>query len=151
MASRIKALCISFALIAGYASTVAAQTPRLVEPVQAVQLAAATRPYGFSGVFSLTVRSISTRGAFTFLNSELDERDIRNLSVAIPAKTVQKLQTQYGPVEAAFLGKTILVSGVAKQVPVSLLHDGKRTISSFLQTTVRASDPKKIRFVAGGS
>lgn len=142
---------ILFALAAAYASTAAAQTPRFISPAEAVQWAAASRPYGKSGAFSLRVQSISTRGELTFLNSELDQRDTRNLSIALPANVVQKLETQYGPLSTAFIGKSISVNGVAKQIPVTLMRDGERTVTFYLQTEVRASDPKKIQFVADES
>jgi hypothetical protein len=116
-----------------------------IKPAEAVQQAAAAAPAGVSGVFPLTVQATGSQDGFIYLNSELDYRDQRNLSIALTAKAAQQLQAQLGSSpEVALKGHRIIVSGVAKRVTIRLSQDGKPTDKYYYQTHVLASDARQI-------
>ena len=145
------ALSLAFAL-AGCATTSPTSTSaQWIQPVQAVQLAAAAAPRGVSGVFALRVQATGSQDGFTYLNSELDYRDQRNLTIAITPSAAQQLEEKLGaPPIAALKGKLILVSGVAVRTKIVFLADGKPTDKYYYQTHVRVTDAKQIELQQGG-
>ncbi len=121
-----------------------------IKPVQAVQLAADAAPDGVPGTFAMRVQATGTQSGFIYLNSELDYRDQRNLTISVTADAARKLQDQLGAsAMIALKGKDILVTGAATRVKIVFYADGKLTDKYYYQTHVRVSDPKQIR-VAGG-
>jgi len=144
---KIKALALSFVLLiaSGCATTSTLGQSQWIQPAQAVQLAAEAAPNGVSGVFALRVQATGTQDDFTYLNSELDYRDQRNLTIAIAPTAARQLETQLGanPL-VALKGKRILVNGVATRAKIVFLSDGKPTDKYYYQTHVRVTDPKQI-------
>lgn len=121
-----------------------------IKPADAVQQAAGAAPAGVSGVFSLTVQATGSQDGFIYLNSELDYRDQRNLSIALTAKAAKQLQAQLGASpEVALKGHQIIVSGIAKRVTIRLSHDGKPTDKYYYQTHVLVSDARQIQLAGG--
>ncbi|WP_174273181.1 hypothetical protein [Sphingomonas bacterium] len=98
---------------------------------------AASQPQGVTGTFGLTVRAVGEQGGVFYLNSELDYRDQRNLSIAIPADLYADLAARLGgsPREK-LLGKHIEVTGVARRVTIFFLANGRRTDKYYYQTHI---------------
>ena len=125
------AIAIFLALIALSAET-AAQAPVVtpIVPIEAVQLAAAAAPdNGVQGTFLISVKaSGDDKKRNLFLNSELDYRDQRNLTVAIERSAVAELEAKYGGnLKTYFIGKQILVTGIARRVTI---YFGKPRVSA---------------------
>jgi len=102
-----------------------------IAPAEAVQLAAAAAPdHGVDGTFLITVKATGEdkKRKRLFLNSELDYRDQRNLTVVIEQSAISGLEATYGKeLENYFIGKQVLVSGTAKRVTI---YFGKPRISA---------------------
>ena len=114
--------------------------------MQAVQLAAEAAPDGVSGVFALQVKGTGTQDGFTYLNSELDYRDQRCLTIAISPGVAKQLETRFGaPVIVALKGRRILVDGIAARTRVDFITDDRPTGKYYYQTHVRVTNPEQIR------
>ncbi len=119
-------------LLAASASTFA-QTAVLppISPAEAVQMAAAVAPdHGIQGTFLVTVKASGEdkRRNQIFLNSELDYRDQRNLTVVLEPSAIPELEAKFGKdLKRYFIGKQILVTGTATRVTIIF---GKPRVSS---------------------
>jgi hypothetical protein len=128
-------------LLASCASHAPQRTQLRLTPAQAV-INAAEMPAGVSGVFEMVVRSTGREGGKLFLNSELDYRDPRNLTIDISPSVEQALQARLGaPVEAAVARRTIAVRGTARKIKTNFTIDGRPSGKYYFQThlTVRSA------------
>jgi hypothetical protein len=102
-----------------------------IAPAEAVQLAAAAAPdQGVQGSFLVTVKASGEdkRRKRIYLNSELDYRDQRNLTVEIEQSAISGLEAKYGKdLKTYFIGKQILVAGTARRVTI---YFGKPRVSA---------------------
>lgn len=152
----MKGLGLLCALLAGCASAPRnAAAPQndasRIEPARAVQLAAAAAPLAVSGVFAVHVQASGSQHGVTYLNSERDYRDQRNLSVAIAPNVAEQLEMRYGkPPGEFFKDKDILVTGAARRVTIWFFSGGARTDKYYYQTHVRVTDLDQIRLATRG-
>lgn len=145
---KVKSLALSlvFLIASGCASTSPAPgQSRWLQPTQAIQLAAEAAPGGVRGVFALQVQATGTQDGYTYLNSELDYRDQRNLTIEIAPGAAGQLETRLGahPL-VALKGKRILVNGVAARTKILFFADGKPTDKYYYQTHIQVTDPTQI-------
>lgn len=119
-------------------------------PYDAIQRAAAAAPDAAPGPFVLTIRAAGRQGGLTYLNSELDYRDQRNLTVAIPANVERALRQRLGGAsDAALIGKTIVVHGEARRIKIRFNCRGVPTESYYYQTHVTLADAQQLEVVIG--
>lgn len=62
-------------------------------PEQAIHRAAEAAPSGVPGIYAMRVQATGRRGDRIFLNSELDYRDQRNLSIALLPQAWKAFET----------------------------------------------------------
>jgi hypothetical protein len=111
----------------------------VIKPTDAVMRAAEAGLNGrrVQGVFEMIVMATGQQDSMSYLNSELDYRDQRNLTVAILPSAAAALKERYGP---GFLseikGKRIRVSGAAQRVTIWFYANGTRTEKYYFQTHV---------------
>lgn len=125
-----------------------------IAPAEAIQQAAAAAPGGgVEGTFVLTVRAsgVDKRRRTVYLNSELDYRDQRNVTVDLEPPAFAGLQARYGKdLEKAFIGKQILVTGTARRVTIYFgtlrfsKVTGKPLNKYYFQTHVRVLDADQV-------
>jgi hypothetical protein len=116
-----------------------ADTMRIIE--QAAEVA----PYGVKGNFSFTIKAAAKPGEIVYLNTELDYRDRRCITIALSPKVASHIEQQYGvTAQEYYLGKKIQVNGTAKQVKIWFFERGKRTDKYYYQTHIRIIRPKQI-------
>jgi PBP1b-binding outer membrane lipoprotein LpoB len=84
-------LIISLLLILTACNNYSKKTEQYISPIRAVELAAIAAPETYSGVFEMTVQAGKSRERMTFLNSELDYRDQRNLTIALRPAAMKQL------------------------------------------------------------
>jgi hypothetical protein len=150
--SFLPALLLSFALCAPAMAQVVSIPP--LSPVEAIQLAAAAAPdHEIQGTFLITVKATGDEKKpkkKIFLNSELDYRDQRNLTVAIEQSAISGLEARYGKdFKAYFVGKQILVSGAARRVTIifgkpRVSPNGNLRNKYYFQTHVSVVDADQI-------
>jgi hypothetical protein len=121
-------------LLASCAAHASHVTQLRLTPAQAV-INAAEMPAGVSGVFERVVRSTGREGGNLFLNSELDYRDPRNLTIVVSPPVEQALENRLGaPVESAVARRTIAVRGTARKIKVVFMSDGRPSGKYYFQT-----------------
>lgn len=94
----------------------------------------------------MEVRAAGRQYGRLFLNSELDYRDQRNLTIAIPEGIAQGWADYLGGDPASILiGKKIRVTGTAERVTIWFYSEGIRTGNYYFQTHVRISSVSQIK------
>lgn len=117
-----------------------------MSPMAAVMEAAAKFPGGVNGDFLLTVRASGADGRNVYLNSELDYRDQRNLTVTIPLQVAVELARQLGAEPGiALKGRQLLVRGEARRTTIQFNCGPVATDKYYFQTHVLITDPAQIR------
>lgn len=141
---------LALAFFAGCASTPTAphaadSETSWISPRQAVLMAADAAPGGVDGTFALHVQATGTQSGRTYLNSELDYRDQRNLTVAITPEAARQLTQRLGehPL-VALKGKDILVRGAAVRTTIWFFANGRVTDKYYFQTHVNVTDADQI-------
>ncbi|MES2127012.1 MAG: hypothetical protein V4463_07045 [Pseudomonadota bacterium] len=118
----------------------AAQDAAPITPYEAVKQAASKPVAGVNGVFEVHVLSSAEQHGYVLLNSEPAMRDARNLTISLSPDVAFQLEHQLGGnPRYALKGKTLMVTGVARQVTTHRSH-GERH-----QTVVAVTDPAQIR------
>ncbi|MDO6692688.1 hypothetical protein Q4574_05305 [Aliiglaciecola sp. 3_MG-2023] len=134
-------------LFAGCSTTPVLKTS---DTVQIIKNAADSAPDGVQGVYTFTIQATgSQRGDNRiFLNTEIDYRDQRNITIALSFNAVKELiaATQQSP-EDYFKGKTIQVTGEAKRVKIHFTTMGRRTGKYYYQTHIKVTDASQIMVV----
>lgn len=98
---------------------------------------AAERP--ISGTFAFEVRGAGRRDERLYLNSEVDYRDWKCLTISVPDRIAEQLATKLGGDPAVVLrGKRIRVTGTAARVKIIFVgNEGNPTGAFYYQTHVR--------------
>jgi len=106
-------------------------------PKDAVFMAADAAPKPVPGIFVMTVRATGRQDGNIYLNSELDYRDQRNLSIEICPPAFDGLQAHFGSEpDKFFLDKRIAVTGQARRVKIHFMVNGAPSDKYYYQTHV---------------
>ncbi|HEU5019901.1 MAG TPA: hypothetical protein VFT69_18230 [Pseudolabrys sp.] len=119
--------------------------PGWIAPAEAIQRAAEAAPSGVPGIFAMHVQATGTQDGYAYLNSELDYRDQRNLTVAISPNAAKAMEAKLGvsPLDY-YKGKDILVHGSAYRTKISITMGHRYTGKYYYQTHVRVADPAQV-------
>ncbi len=103
---------------------------------------------GVKGVFHLPIKASGVKREFTYLNTEDDYRDRRNITIAIYPQVTSAFIKQYGTTpETYFINKTIEVTGEAKRVKIYFNSNGKYSGKYYFQTHIDVSSLQQIKIV----
>ena len=134
-----------------WAVALAAAQPPTPEmgPRDAIFAAADAAPVPISALFVMPVKASGRDDGRVYLNSELDYRDQRCLTVRIEPEAVAWFEQSFGmPPEEYFVGKSIRVRGMARRERIDFLgSNGRPSGLYYYQTHVRVSDPAQIETV----
>ncbi|MGB3727416.1 MAG: hypothetical protein WA981_16820 [Glaciecola sp.] len=110
--------------------------------------AANAAPSKVYGKFLFKIQATGEQREIVYLNTELDYRDQRNITIALHPKILPQLEAKYGdsPTEV-FIGKSIYVKGYAQRVRIGLFSEGRATGKYYFQTHIPISDISKIEIV----
>lgn len=119
--------------------------PGWITPAEAIQRAADAAPRGVPGIFAMHVQATGTQDGYAYLNSELDYRDQRNLTIAVSPGAARAMAAKLGmsPLEY-YKGKDILVHGSAYRTKIGITFGHRYTGKYYYQTHVRVADPAQI-------
>lgn len=114
-----------------------------------IRNAAESAPKGVKGEYLLSIKGTGKQGPVVYLNTELDYRDQRNVTVALHPNIIPQLKSQYGVTpEAFFTGKTILVKGHAQRVRIDFLDATQKPSEKYyFQTHIRISNIAQIEII----
>jgi len=116
---------------------------RLIEQV------AENAPKGVIGTFQIPIKSFGNQGRMAYLNSELDYRDQRNITLAITPKAIKELKSKYGEnYQTLFINKSLKVKGMAKRVKIFFISNGKITKKYYYQTHIRIDTGTQIQVLS---
>ncbi|MFC4728151.1 hypothetical protein [Coralloluteibacterium thermophilus] len=120
-----------------------------ITPYDAIQLAAAAAPGGVPGTFDMRIQAAGSQGGNTYLNTEHDYRDQRNLTLALPPGITQELEARLGAdPKTALLGKRLRVTGEARRITIWFFDgEGRPTGKYYYQTHVLVSGADQIEVV----
>lgn len=121
------------------------ETTNLITPEAAIIRAANAAPEGVPGTFLMLVQATGTERGRVFLNSQLDYRDQRNLTIALTPQAHRQLAERLGadPM-VALKGKQIVVRGTAVRTRIDLLANGRPTGKYYYQTHVHVTDATQL-------
>jgi hypothetical protein len=112
-----------------------ASVARLLKASEAI--AAAEAHGGVEGLFEFEVKGAGRRGDIVYLNSELDYRDEKCLTISIPGAIVGELEANLGgDLGLVLKGKTVRVRGMARRIQVWFYANGRKTDRFYFQTQV---------------
>jgi hypothetical protein len=138
-------ICLLFILSA---CTNYSKKAKYISPIKAIELAAISAPETHSGVFEMIVKAGKSRDSMIFLNSELDYRDQRNLTIALRPAAMKQLAEKYGkdPLEY-LLNKRILIKGEAKRMKIWMFYNNKKLTKYYYQTHVFVNSSDQISII----
>jgi hypothetical protein len=136
------------AALAGCA-TPASPPPGTITPEQAVLMAAASAPRGVRAVVALQVMAVGRQNGITYLNSQADYRDQRNVSIAIRPEVLREVETKFGgPLDQTAYGKRLRVEGAAERVTIWFLgEDGRPSDKYYYQTHIRIVNAAQLQLI----
>jgi len=141
---------ILIGVLSGCASTAGPKDiTEYISPMQAIEKASKAAPKGIKGFFQLEVKAVGKPHEVLFLNSELDYRDPRNISIVIHPKVIEPFKKKYGELPSYFLkNKKIIVYGEARRVKISFGCNNERKENEYYyQTHVRVGSLSQIHIV----
>jgi len=123
------------------------QSTKASDIMRIIELAEEYSPKGVEGSFIFPIQATGSHGD-VFLNSQLDYRDRRNLTVAINEETSKKLSEIYSsPPDIYFLNKTIKVTGAAHRAKIWFYPNGKKSDEYYFQTRIYVTSPDQIEVI----
>ncbi|MEJ2791494.1 MULTISPECIES: hypothetical protein [unclassified Pseudoxanthomonas] len=137
---------IAAALLICACSTVPTNSKGWIEPIDAIRAANDDPRNGVRGEFIITVKALDSYPERSFLNSEKDYRDQRNLTIRMPTSVVPKLEQRLGVKFQDLKNRRLVVLGVAKRNRIDFVTDGKPTGKYYYQTHVQVDSATQIKF-----
>lgn len=147
----MKSLIIAAVLVLSACSSTTefTTTSASTDVMRLIEQTAVNTPKGVTGTFQFSIKASGIERNIVYLNTELDYRDRRSITVALPPKVVKAFINQYGSSPDLYLvNKNIEVTGEAKQIKVWFFSNGKRTTKYYFQTHIRVTSIKKIKVLS---
>lgn len=114
-----------------------------------IEKTAENAPGGVKGTFQFSIKASALLHSAVYLNTELDYRDRRSITIALHPKTIAAFTKKYGTSpNAYFLNKNIEVTGKAKQIKIWFTSNGKRTEKYYFQTHIKVTSLNQIRVLS---
>lgn len=119
------------------------------DTMEIIRSAAESAPKGVKGEYVLSIKATGKQGPVVYLNTELDYRDQRNVTVALHPNLIPQLKAQFGVTpEEFFTGKKVLVKGNAQRVRIDFLNSERKPSGKYyFQTHIRISNMSQIEVV----
>lgn len=139
-------ITIIAAILVSACSIVVTDSRGWIEPIEAIRAANEDPAQGVSGEFIVTVKALDSDKGWSFVNSEKDYRDQRNLTIRMPAAMVPDLEKRLGVEFSELMNRRLVVRGIAKRVRINFTGGGLPTGKYYYQTHVQVEDPSLIKF-----
>jgi hypothetical protein len=114
--------------------------------MQLIEQTAVNAPKGVKGTFQFLIKASGVERKVVYLNTELDYRDRRCITVALHPKIIAAFTQKYGSSpKAYFINKNIEVTGEVKQMKIWFISNGKKTKKYYFQTHIRVKSINQIK------
>lgn len=111
----------------------------------AIELSEAAAPEGVPGYYSLLIKAHGKQRDTLYLNTQLDYRDRRNVSLVFSKHIQQAFLKETGqPIEHALLNQSVLINGHAQREKIWFYKAGMRSEKYYFQTHIRINDLSQI-------
>lgn len=144
------AAVVMLALLSGCAAMQgSAERTHQASTMDIIAAAAAAAPEGVVGEYQLSIQAAGTDGRAVYLNTELDYRDQRNITIAMsPAVAAALAGADAASAQQYFVGKKLLVKGQARRMKIDFMSQGKPTGLYYYQTHIRVKNPEQIKLLS---
>lgn len=113
-----------------------------------IVLTESNAPNAVEGSFKFKIKASGVKRGEVFLNTELDYRDRRSITVTIAPGVASALLEKYGATpETFFVNKTVAVTGEAKRVKIYFISNGMLTDKYYFQTHINVPSIDNITVV----
>jgi len=103
-------------------------------------------PNGVRGTFKFQIKASGVKRGEVFLNTEVDYRDRRAITIALAPGVVSEFTHRYGASpDTYFVDKYIEVSGEAKRIRIDFISRGRMTNKYYYQTHINVTQLNQIR------
>ena len=97
-------------------------------------------PEGVIGTFQIPIKASGNEGGVVFLNSDLDYRDPKNITVLLEPSTIESFTKIYkASPDSYFINKTIEVRGKVERIKIYRYTKGKRPAKYYFQTHIKVT------------
>ena len=111
-----------------------------------IEQASAVAPQSVEGSFVFDIKDAETIWPYTYLNTEEDYRDRRNITVRVFAGVEKDVRLRFGQtLEEYFANSRIAVTGEAKRVKIIFLSKGKPTDKYYYQIHLDVTSIEQIQ------
>lgn len=118
----------------------------ITDTMNLIALTEENAPIGVHGTFKFQIKASGSRRGEVFLNTEMDYRDRRAITIVLKPNTIAEFTDKYGSTpEAYFIDKKIQVTGEAKRVKIDFISKGRITNKYYFQTHIKVSALKQIK------
>ncbi|MBE1298501.1 MAG: hypothetical protein GJ680_01135 [Alteromonadaceae bacterium] len=122
--------------------------PEYSNTLEIIGSAAESAPDGVEGEYTFKIQAVGKPKRTVYLNTELDYRDQRNVTIALHPRLAKQLLEQHGAdSETFFIGKSIRVNGEAKRAKIIFNSQGRPSGLYYYQTQIRLKDIDKIEIL----
>lgn len=143
------AAVVMLALLSGCAAMQGSAERTQASTMDIIAAAAAAAPEGVVGEYPLSIQAAGTDGRAVYLNTELDYRDQRNITIAMsPAVAAALAGADAASAQQYFVGKKLLVKGQARRMKIDFMSQGKPTGLYYYQTHIRVKNPEQIKLLS---
>lgn len=118
--------------------------------VQLIEKAKRRFPEVVRGTFYIPIKAAGIHRGITYLNSDLDYRDPKNISIDIAPPLTELFTKTYGsPPVSYFINKKIKVKGKVERIKISMFEEGKRRSTKYYyQTHIKVTSLSQIQVLS---
>lgn len=112
------------------------------DTMEIIRSAAEAAPHKVEGEYILKIKAVGKQGPFIFLNTELDYRDQRAVTIALHPQVISLFEEKYGrSLKEYFIDKSVKVLGEAQRIKINFMsRSGKPSGKYYYQTHIMVSD-----------
>lgn len=117
--------------------------------IQLIEKAKRRFPEGVQGTFQIPIKASGNVGGITYLNSNIDYRDPKNLTIEITPSIIELFTKTYGtPPVSYFVDKIIEVKGKVERIKISKWINGSRSKKHYYQTHIIVTTLNQIKVLS---
>lgn len=139
-------LILSFLILSACSSTPEISSKsELTDIIKLIEKAKRRYPEGVRGTFQISIKASGNHGGVIFLNSDVDYRDPKNITVVLEPSTIESFSKIYNASpDSYFINKTIEVKGKVERIKIYRYTKARRTGEYYFQTHIKVTSIDQI-------